>query len=158
MFTIDPAGQCRECLEIFWSQDQHGSHLKDGKCIKLEKQRRERELDQARRELQETERELHTSRPKSQEASTSSVSSAPVMTVSRSRSPSPNIVWKPLPKPGDTKWRAVGSESRNVYQRSPSPPARNKTANIDVPKYMMDGKTAYFICKLCQEPGHHFLL
>ena len=36
--------------------------------------------------------------------------------------------------------------------RSPEPARKGETTNINLPKLMIDGKTAYFICKLCQTP------
>ena len=139
-FPSDPAGQCRECLDIFWSQTDHGSHLREGKCIKSGKERKKKTNATAPSILKEGEGVLERE---------------------PSRSPSPNIIWKPLPKPGDkgTKWKSIG-ETRTVIERSPSPgPDRRTedTININLPKFMIDGKTAYFICKLCQIPVGNLL-
>ena len=44
--------------------------------------------------------------------------------ISPERSPSPNIIWKPLPKAIDKgkRWKPLGQEEvRSVYERSPSP-------------------------------------
>lgn len=149
-FTIDPAGQCRECLDIFWSQNDHGTHLKDGKCLKLERERKEKEI---------------LSKRIKEKSAGPSASSSVVLPISpvRSRSPSPNIIWKPLPKPGDKgkKWKPLGyEETRNVYERSPSPDivtSRQKVTEINIPKYVLDGRTAYYTCRLCKVPVGNLL-
>ena len=117
-FTVDPAGQCRECLDIFWSQNDHGTHLKDGKCIKLEKEKKEKEKKEKK------EREEKDKREREGRSSWAEASSSILPRISPERSPSPNIIWKPLPKAGDKgiRWKPFGGEeTRSVYERSPSP-------------------------------------
>ena len=125
-FTVEPSSQCRECLQIFWDKEEIKTHLdlEDGKCLKLKKQRQEE--------------------------------AAAALALSPARSPSPNIIWKPLPKPEDIKgkkWRPVGQEeTRRVYEKSPSPQRKSRVSEVNIPKYLLDGKTAYYICKLCKVP------
>merc|ERR1740129_2545058 len=117
-FTVDPAGQCRECLEIFWSQNDHGAHLKDGKCLKLEKEKKEKEKKE-KKEREEKEKLEREGRATWTEASLSILPR-----ITPERSPSPNIIWKPLPKAIDKgkRWKPLGQEEvRSVYERSPSP-------------------------------------
>ena len=78
----------------------------------------------------------------------------------KSRSPSPPFIkWKPLRKPMEKAWEEdeVGAkkgkeENRVVSYRSPSspkpvPPPSVKARASNLPKYMLDGKVAYYICR-----------
>ena len=80
----------------------------------------------------------------------------------RSRSPSPPFIkWKPLRKPMEKAWEEEeeGGQSRKgkidnrvVSYRSPSPPKPVPPPSVkarasNLPKYMLDGRVAYYICK-----------
>ena len=80
---------------------------------------------------------------------------------SKSRSPSPPFIkWKPLRKPIEKAWEEEGQvvarkgkeQIRVVSYRSPSPskpvpPPSVKARASNLPKYMLDGRTAYYICR-----------
>eukprot|EP00092_Neocalanus_flemingeri_P085176 GFUD01107133.1.p1 GENE.GFUD01107133.1~~GFUD01107133.1.p1 ORF type:complete len:1924 (+),score=566.33 GFUD01107133.1:661-5772(+) len=175
-FSSIPAGQCRECLEIFWDKDDHGKHLRDGRCIKtLEEQKLNDEKalkDQKKTKTRDKqEKNPNKSVSISQERSPASrrIAKSPSYSFEASplpsRSPSPHIKWKPLPKPSETgasKWKPLGESSiKTVFERSPtpdkisSPPVQRKeppVSKTSFPKFMLDGKTAYYICKLCKNP------
>ena len=109
-------------IKVFWSSADPEIHLKDGRCLKF--------------------------------------SEAPEKNKSRSPSP-PFIKWKPLRKPIEKTWdegevveTRKGKEDNRVvsYNRSPSPPMPVPPPSVkarasNLPKYMLDGKVAYYICR-----------
>ena len=78
----------------------------------------------------------------------------------KSRSPSPPFIkWKPLRKPIEKTWeedeevaRKGKEENRVISYRSPSPPKPVPPPSVkarasNLPKYMLDGRVAYYICR-----------
>lgn len=73
----------------------------------------------------------------------------------KSPSPPPFIKWKPLRKNLSQSPAAVqeGSrEERVVSYRSSSPQPVPAPALPSLPKYMLDGRVAYYICQACRVP------
>ena len=118
-------------VQVFWSSGEPKSHLKEGRCLKT------------------TKGDLPTS------------AESPEKAKSRSSSP-PFIKWKPLRKPIEKvevvekqgKKGEIMLNDRVVSYRSPSPPRplpvpppNVKARASNLPKYMLDGRVAYYICR-----------
>ena len=146
IFKQSPSGQCRECFDIFWSQEDHPKHLKEGKCIKL--------LKSNKKEEEISSKDAGGRRKNNSSGAGGSRRVEMVRSPPRSppsRSPSPSIVWKPLPgRAGAGQQAKTGARWRPVLERSPSPVQQSEKP--DGPKYMLDGRTAYYTCQLCRAP------